>query len=435
MTFESWVLLIGCLLLLTGLGAAYVRRLPFTTTMIYLGLGVVVGPAGWAVLHVHPLDRATLFLRAAEVTVVISLFTVGLKLRLPWRDRRWVAPLFLAFGSMVITVALIAVAGMWWLGLSLGAAVLLGGILAPTDPVLASEVQLEHPADRDSLRLALSGEAGFNDGTAFPFVMLGLGLLGLHELGAGGWRWWVIDVGWAIFGGFAIGGALGYAAGRCIVYLRRGQRPAATLDEYLLLGLIGLAYGSAVKLHAYGFLAVFAAGIALRSVELKSGGGEPAELEKINADVGPSAAQGDPKKGPAYLAKSFLAFNEQLERIAEVGMVLLVGAALGAVGFRQEGVWFAVVLFCVIRPLSVLPLARSRSLTRGQWLGIAWFGVRGIGSIYYLMYAVEAGLPTELAEQLTRLTFTVVAASIVAHGITVTPLLRVIRRSSRQRPA
>ena len=91
---------------------------------------------------------------------------------------------------------------MWALGLSLGAALLLGAILAPTDPVLASDVQLTNPTHLDQLRFSLTGEAGLNDGVAFPFVMLGLGLLGLHELGAGGWKWIVIDVVWGIGAGW-----------------------------------------------------------------------------------------------------------------------------------------------------------------------------------------------------------------------------------------
>src|SRR5918997_185835 len=115
---------------------------------------------------------------------------------------------------MAVTVGLVAVVGVYGLGLPVGAAVLLGAVLAPTDPVLASDVQVADPFDRDRLRFALTGEAGLNDGTAFPFVMLGLGLLGLHDLGELGWRWIVVDVGWASLGGLAVGGLLGTAVGR-----------------------------------------------------------------------------------------------------------------------------------------------------------------------------------------------------------------------------
>lgn len=418
------MLVISVLLLLMGLGTVYVHRLPFTATMIYLGIGVLLGPVGWNVLHLHPLGYAWMFHRAAEITVVISLFTVGLKLRLSLGDRRWLPSLVLAFGSMTLTVGLITGIGVLGLGLPLGAAVLLGAILAPTDPVLASDVQLRHAGDRDELRLALSGEAGFNDGTAFPFVMLGLGLLGLHDLGAGGWRWWTIDVAWAITGGLGIGGALGYGTGRLILLLRLRRREAAALDEYLLLGLIGLAYGAAVKLHAYGFLAVFAAGVALRAVERRAGGVAPTEASQLYRPGAHSPdAASDPRLGPAYLAGAFLAFNQQLERILEVGMVLIVGAGLAFVGLPQPAAWFVAVLFLLVRPLAVLPVWWTRQFTRRQFAGVAWFGLRGIGSIYYVMYAVEHGLPPTLAEPLVALTFVTVAASIVVHGVSVTPLL------------
>jgi NhaP-type Na+/H+ or K+/H+ antiporter len=415
-----------------GLTASYVSRLPFTPTMVYLAIGILLGPAGCAVVNLDPNTRVTLFLRCAEIAVVISLFTVGLKMRLPLNDKRWKPPLVLAFVSMAATVGLITLLGVGALHLSWGAAVLLGAILAPTDPVLASDVQMKHPGDRDELRLALSGEAGFNDGTAFPFVMLGLGLLGLHDLGPGAWRWWAVDVVWATGGGLAIGGTLGLGAGRLILHLRTRKREAVTLDEYLLLGLIGISYGLAVKLQAYGFLAVFAAGFAVRAVERRQTKADSKQVAKVLAkgtkDIDPAK---EPELEPAYMAGALLSFNEQLEHILEVGMVLMVGAALFVVGLAPAALWFVPLLFCVIRPLAVLPVWLTGRLTHRQFAGVAWFGIRGIGSIYYLMFALAHGLAGELARPMVSLTFTVVAVSIVAHGISVTPLLAYLKRGDR----
>jgi sodium/hydrogen antiporter len=433
MTFASWVLLIGSVLLLMGLAAAYVTRLPITATMVYLGIGMALGPLGWDVALFDPLAYPALFHRGAEVAVVISLFTVGLKLRLPLDDTRWAPTLVLAFLSMTLTVGLVALIGFYGLGLSLGVSILLGAILAPTDPVLASEVQLKHPGDRDRLRRALSGEGGLNDGTAFPFVMLGLGLLGLHDLGAYGWRWWAVDVVWAILGGLGIGGALGFGTGQLIVFLRRRQREVVTMDGFLLLGLIGFAYGLAIAAQTYGFLAVFAAGLAVRAVELHRGGKEYRSIDLALAR-GASEEQllRDPRLGPAYLATSMLSLNSQLEQILEVGMVLIVGAALFWVGVPPAAAWFVPVLFFVIRPLAVAPVWWTARFTRGQFAGIAWFGIRGIGSIYYLMFAIEHGLSGEQVALLTSITFTVVATSIIVHGVSATPLSRLIE--SDQRP-
>lgn len=140
------------------------------------------------------------------MAVLISLFVARMKLNLPLTNRRWRIPLRLVSISMVCTVGMITAVGCWFLNLPLGAAVLLGAVLAPTDPVLASDVQIADATDRDHLRSGLTGEGSLNDGTAFPFVMLGLGLLSLHELGNWGWRWWVLDVVWATAGGLGRAG-------------------------------------------------------------------------------------------------------------------------------------------------------------------------------------------------------------------------------------
>lgn len=221
MPFHAWLLFFGGLLLVVAFVHPYVRRLPITTTLLYLGVGIAVSPIGFGWLNLDPFAHAGWLHHAAEMGVLISLFTVGLKLRLPLTDPTLRPAVSLALVSMVLTVAMITVLGVQFLALPLGAAVLLGAVLAPTDPVLASDVQLQHAKDRDRIRLTLSVEAGLNDGTAFPFVMLGLGLLGLHELGDGGFRWLTVDVLWAVGGGLAIGGTLGYAVGRLLVLVQR----------------------------------------------------------------------------------------------------------------------------------------------------------------------------------------------------------------------
>lgn len=191
MHFTLWYVVVGLLLIGMALSGSVLRRLPLTASMFYLAIGFALGPAGLELIRLDPVGHAALLERFTEVAVIISLFTAGLKLRTPLADRRWLLPLRLASVSMVLTVGLVAAAGVVGLGLPPGAAVLLGAVLAPTDPVLASDVQVTDPFDRDRLRFALTGEAGMNDGTAFPFVLLGLGLLGCTSWGpaaGGGWR-------------------------------------------------------------------------------------------------------------------------------------------------------------------------------------------------------------------------------------------------------
>jgi len=424
MTFEVWYFILGGLLITVALLASSVKRLPLTETMIYLIAGALLGPLGFGALSIDAHEQSMLLERLSEVAVLVSLFTTGLKLRVPLRDRRWWIPIRLAFASMALTVGLVALTGVLGLGLSLGAAILLGAVLAPTDPVLASEVQLENPHDRDRLRFSLTGEAGMNDGTAFPFVMLGLGLLGLHEIGTWGWRWLVVDVAWAIGGGLAIGAACGAAVGRLVLYLRRERREGLGRDEFLALGLIALSYGGALLAHTYGFLAVFAAGLTLRAIEHQQTGDTPAQevlaVEKAGEQEGIAT---NPETAPAHMAGAVLTFNERMERIVEVALVLIVGAALSPSYLHIGQVWFIALLFLLIRPVSVIMGLLGHRAAVMERAMISWFGIRGIGSLYYLMYAVNRGLSAEVAGRLISITIPVIAVSIIIHGITVTPLM------------
>ncbi|MBK9709849.1 MAG: cation:proton antiporter [Kouleothrix sp.] len=436
MAFTHWYLLAGGLLIFMALAGSVLRRLPLTTAIVYLAVGLGLGSAGLGLLAVDPIADAALVERVSELAVLVSLFTAGLKLRSPLGEGRWRLPARLALGSMAITIGLIALAGVVGLGLPLGAAILLGAILAPTDPVLASDVQVEHPGDRDRLRFSLTGEAGLNDGTATPFVLLGLGLLGAHDLGAYGWRWLAVDLVWSVGAGLASGWLLGLLVGRLVLYLRREHKEAVGLDDFLALGLIALAYGAALAIHAYGFLAVFAAGLALRRIERAAAEDAPDAEDAPSHDLqlaGLSSARAeqiatDPRQAPAYMAQAVLGFNEQIERIGEVAVVVLLGGLLSLRYLSADALWFIPLLFLAIRPASVwLGLLGSRASRQQRGL-MAWFGIRGVGSVYYLSYAIGHGLAPALAERLAGLTLSAVAVSIVIHGISVTPLMRLYER-------
>ena len=431
MGFYLWFVVTGLLLVIMALAASVLKRLPLSASILYLATGLLVGPLGLGLLTLDPLGEGEVEVieRLSETVVVLSLFAAGLKMRIPFRDTRWRMPLRLAFVSMTLTVALITGVGVFLLGLPLGGAVLLGAVLAPTDPVLASDVQVESARDDDLLRFTLTGEAGFNDGTAFPFVMLGLGLLGLHELGGYGWRWVVVDVLWAIMGGLAIGALLGAATGRLVVYLRKEHREAVGLDDFLALGLVFSAYGFALWAHTYAFLAAFAAGLALRAVERHYTPDEE-ETDEPSPEVAAAAEQAegeemavDPEKAPAYMASAVLGFTEQFERIGAVAMVVLVGALLYYAEWSWDALWFVPLTFFVIRPLAVwLGLLGSHTDDVREGF-IAWFGIRGIGSVYYLMFAANHGLPDSVAYEILSLTLVTIAASSFVHGVSVTPFM------------
>ena len=412
----------GLLLIAMTLGGSFIARLPLSAAMLYLGAGVAIGPLGLGLLRLDALKNTVLLERLTEVAVLVSLFTAGMKLELPLRDRRWRIPVQLATVSMLVTVAAITALGVFGLGLPLGAAVLLGAILAPTDPVLASDVQVSNLGDRDRLRFGLTGEGGLNDGTAFPLVMLGLGLLGLHELGEGGWRWWTVDVLWAVTGGLGLGYLLGTLVGRAIIYFRMRHREALGSDEFIALGLIALTYGLALASQTYGFLAVFAAGLALRRIDEVKPAAPAAPAEPLpelsDADRAASGAE-----APANMMKAVQRFNSQLESFIEVGIVLAVGVLMATVEFKREVLWFVPVLFLLIRPLAVYVGLLGTAVGRSQRNLMGWFGIRGIGSLYYLLYAINHNIQPALAERLLSLTLAVVVASVIAHGISVTPLM------------
>jgi NhaP-type Na+/H+ or K+/H+ antiporter len=427
MTNPQWFLLIGGLLLAMGLTASLLKRLPATTAIVYLAVGLLFGPTVLHLFHFNPLKESALLEVMTEVAVLISLFSAGVKMPVPVNLLRWRAPILLATVAMVLTVGLVAAYAHWLLGLPLGAAVLLGAIVAPTDPVLATDVQVRHPGDRDQLRFSLTCEAGMNDGSAFPFVVLGLGLLGLHDLGDYGLRWLLVDVIWATLAGVAIGAAAGFALATVGGRLRRAPYHHDLMDDFLGLGLIGVVYGVSVMVGAWGFVAVFVAAVALRQTEMKQ-----AESARRRALRAPASAATADAGGPAPVAVApaedlvstgSLIFKEHLERLSEVVLVLLVGGSLFRDSWSWQAVGLALFLFFIGRPLSVV-LALLGRRTPPRILGMTgWFGVRGIGSLYYLMYAIQQGLPEPLALQLIQVTLIVVTLSILLHGSSVKPLM------------
>jgi NhaP-type Na+/H+ or K+/H+ antiporter len=428
----AWYVIAGVLLIGMALAGTVLKRLPVTAALFYLTAGAVLGPWGVGLLRVDAIEDASWLERLTEIAVIISLFTAGLKLRLPVSDRRWRAAVLLATVGMVLTIAGIAGFAVVVLGLPLGTALLLGAMLAPTDPVLASDVQVAHEHDAEPVRLSLTGEAGLNDGTAFAFVVLGLGLMGAHDLRESVWHWLGVDLAWAVAAGLGVGTMCGAGVGKLVLYLRRRHREAVGLDEFLALGLIALSYGLALLVHGYGFLAVFAAGLSMRRIER-----EESELtappDVVQAGVSVEDQATGPDTAPAYMARAVLNFNEQLERLGELAVVLVLGTLLADIEAAAAGFWVAAALFVVIRPLATLiTLVRAR-LSRPQRAFIAWFGVRGVGSIYYLAYALTHGVTAGPARTLADITLVVVAASIVLHGVSVTPMMNRISASPRRR--
>ena len=446
LSFTQWLALLGCLLLALSLASSFVQRLPISSSSLYLGLGFVLGPRVLGLLELRLSAHNPWFERLTEVAVVVALFISGLKLRLPLKHEAWAAVWRLAGPVMVACIAGIALLAHYGLGLAAPYALLLGAVLAPTDPVLAGAVSVSDAADKDRVRYALSGEAGLNDGTAFPFVVVALEWL--RQRGAGGqWlvRWALVDVLWAVGAALGVGYFMGVTFGRWAIQLRSRHRDTEAPSDFVALALIALAYTAAHLLHAWGFLAVFAAGVGLRRAELGVVAETPHPEVTTHALTHPPAehlvgarVQAQELEAPAVaagvLVSETISFGGTLERLLELTLVTLVGAAVGSY-WDSRALLIAAVLFFALRPLTTYLLLRGTGTSPLQKVMIGWFGIRGIGSLYYLAYALSHGLDERAAVELASLTLSVITVSIVLHGSSATPLLDFYKRKLAYRRA
>jgi NhaP-type Na+/H+ or K+/H+ antiporter len=434
--------LAGALLLLMALSSAYLRNLPISTSAIYLALGLAIGPLGFDWLRIDLRDEVRWFERLTEVAVIVALFVGGLKLRLPLRDPAWIAARRLGGPIMLASIVGVAFCAMLLFGLDTGTALLVGAVLAPTDPVLAGTVKVNSAADHDRMRYGLSGEAGLNDGMAFPFVVFAL--LWAEHGGAGGWitGWALHRLLWAVPAGLLLGFILGRGVGRLAIWLRSRQQDKGAPSDFLALALIALSYVGAEVIGAWGFLATFAAGVGLRHAELHvsreapyrdqartirqrnespAPDSRPPAEELVGANVGAEALK-EPTVAAGVLVAETISFGDTAERLLEIMLVVLVGVLLAS-HWDPRAVPLALVLFFLIRPLATRVMLAGTPTTNAQrWL-MGWFGIRGIGSLYYLSYALTHGLTGGAAADVVGLTISVVALSILVHGMSARPLL------------
>lgn len=415
--------------LLAGILPRVLERRPLSLPIVFLGLGMLVFGLPLGLPDADPLTHGTLTEHLTEIGVVVALMGAGLKIDRPLGRRSWSSTWRLLIIAMPVTIAATALLGWWWAGLVPAAALLLGAALAPTDPVLAAEVQVGEPTDEedseDEVRFGLTSEAGLNDGLAFPFVYaaiamaaaapgepgrLGdLGWLGdLGRLGDLGWlgEWAWKDVGYKLAVGL-IGGVL---VGRLLGWLffrprRDSLRLAQHSEGFLALAATVLSYGVVEVAGGYGFLAVFVSARAIRSAERTH------EYHQVLHD-----------------------FAEQIERLLTVLLLLLFGGAV-VEGLLAPLTWEAALLglalIVVIRPLAAfLSLRGAPGRTAEHWV-IAVFGIRGIGSFYYLAYALShASFPR--ADLLWATVGFVVLVSVVLHGVAATPVMRLLDRSNER---
>lgn len=445
MSLTAWIAACGVLLLGAGLTAGWIRRLPITSFWLFLGAGIIAGPwfldVVWLDFPEHPHWLAM----ASELALVVSLFIGGLNLRLGFRHIAWRTAWRLAFPAMLLCIGGVCVAMHWIFGTGWAIALLCAAMIAPTDPVLASIVTVGDANDRDAMRGALSAEAGLNDGAALPFLILALLLLGQTELSAGALGHWLMShLVWSLPAGLAVGGGIGLGLGLLATKVKAITNDTAPSD-FLALAIVMLSYAVAQWLSASAFLAAFAAGVGLRRAELLIVARHPRERASHDEkdEVHPPAeflvdrsGRSDDPLGPTesigLVVSDALSFGDTLERILAASLVFATGAAL-AKHWSLQAIAVAMLLFVLIRPASVYLATIGVGVPRPRRLLMGWLGVRGIGTVNYLAYALTHGLEGDDAAMVTALAVTTVVLSVILHGATAQPLMLWRRQRLRAR--
>lgn len=402
-------------LLVVGVAAFAVAWLPrvlkyrvisFPIILVLFGAAIFSLPTGFE--RLDPIRYGEVTERLAEFGVLVALTGAGLKIDRPIGLKSWNTTWMLLAVTMPLTIVAVAALGWWALGFAPATALLFGAALAPTDPVLASDVQVGAPGSGEAgeVRFALTSEAGLNDGLAFPFTnaAIAVALASSSDWVA---DWLLIDVLYRIVAGVAIG----YLSGKLVAYLVFNMGDHETKLAHSREGLVALAvtlisYALTELANGYGFIAVFVAALVIRDFE----------------------------RNHEY-HKELDRFADQLERFASAVILLLFGGAivnglLGAISLRMLLVAAAIVL--VVRPVTGLIGIGALKMETVEKPAIAFLGIRGIGSFYYLAHGLNEA-PFEGARELWAAVSLVVLASIVVHGVTAKPAIEKVAEEAEEK--
>jgi sodium/hydrogen antiporter len=399
--YDIYLLLLGLAVLEAAVFPRLLTRYLLNPPIAYLlvAIGVFMFWPGPSLAH--PATAPLWGKRLTEISVIIALTAAGLKIKEPFAWKTWMYALRLLVITMPLTIALVALFGWGMLGYAPAAAVLLGAVIAPTDPVLASDIQTSSPMDdhTSSARLALTSEAGLNDGLAFPFtnMAIAMALLGAHPQH---WfvDWLVVDFFYKIIAGAAVGWLFGWILEKIFFALPKPNKH----DEEISVGILVVSltlvpYAIAELVSGYGFIAVFVAACTYKQLEKTD--------EHLNV---------------------LLTFSQELERMIIPLVFTLIGLYI-AHDFISDFQWYmipaALVIILVIRPLSGYAGLAGINMPSYRRNIIAFYGIRGIGSVYYLFYAFYHA-SFEQANEVLALVMLTIILSVMIHGFSSRPVLR-----------
>jgi NhaP-type Na+/H+ or K+/H+ antiporter len=385
---------------IAALGMVWVPFFTERTNVSYSILYVIAGATLYSFIDAlpfpDPIVEGDTVLRLTEMVVIISLMGSGLKIDQPFSFQSWKVPFRLVTITMMLSILAVTLVAHVMFGLGLPASLLLGAALAPTDPVLASDVQVGPPLEKthDNIRFSLTAEAGMNDGMAFPFTWLAIAL---SMPATFTWNEWILH---ELFLKIIIGIACGYVIGQSIAHLvfRVSKNQGIGIrDGFLAICATLITYGITEMLHGYGFVAVFIAAISIRNFELHHN----------------------------YHVKMH-SFTDQIERILLAVVLILFGGSIMHFLFKNISwpiVFFSLLCIFVIRPVTAWLALFSTGFHKKEKLAISFFGIKGIGSFFYLSFALAEGAFSD-ERYLWSIVSCVVLFSILIHGSTATYILK-----------
>ncbi len=390
---------------LASLSMAWMPKVSEYTGISYAIIYLVIGFIIYSMFPDHlpsplPQQNHSVTLHLTELVVIISLMGAGIRIDRPFKLKNWASPLKLATITMVLCVIGASLLGYYFLGMGFTSAILLGAILAPTDPVLAADVQVGPPNERtkSETRFALTAEAGLNDGTAFPFTWLAIAV-GMISLGDTSRleNWFFFDVLYRILSGVFLGYLFGKGFGYLLFSLAKKYKVLKTRDGLFAISITLVVYGLTEMISGYGFIAVFICAITLRHYE----------------------------KEHDYHTELH-SFSDQVERLLICILLILVGGSL-ATGILEPLDWkmaiFVLLFIFLIRPLAgMLTLTNSKILLKEK-LAISFFGIKGMGSVFYLAFAISKFDFNHQDELWAILAFTILI-SVMLHGFTATRTMK-----------